>query len=257
METNILVVVEGKKTEPQLLQRLSESFGLDFDIYCLESNIYTLYKELKAIDFNGNIKDILAELHPEQKEMQTKKFVYTYLIFDCDAHHPKRDDKRTIEEIVNANFKKLEEMSGYFVDETDPTVGRLYINFPMVESFKDCDFFFDPSYANNQVGIHDLTHYKEIVSKRLLSRIRMDQFTQKNWLSLILQNVYKLNCIETGIWDKPTYRAYTIESQLPSVIHTEKSIIDGNNSLAVLNMSLFIVLDYFGNRDGFYDQLIQ
>ena len=127
----------------------------------------------------------------------------------------------------------------------------------MVESFKDCDFFFDPSYANNQVGIHDLTHYKKIVSKRLLSRIRMDQFTQKNWLSLILQNVYKLNRIETGIWDKPTYSAYTIESQLPSVIKTEKSIIDGNNSLAVLNMSLFIILDYFGNRYGFYDQITQ
>ncbi len=32
-------------------------------------------------------------------------------------------------------------MTEYFVDETDPTIGKLYINYPMMESYRDCDEF--------------------------------------------------------------------------------------------------------------------
>ena len=43
MESNILIIVEGLKTEPNFFKRLSDVFGLKFDIYCLETNIYSLY----------------------------------------------------------------------------------------------------------------------------------------------------------------------------------------------------------------------
>ena len=69
MESNILIIVEGSKTEPNLFNRLSDVFGLKFDIYCLETNIYSLYKKMKEIDFNGDIKDVLSEIHPNKKEM--------------------------------------------------------------------------------------------------------------------------------------------------------------------------------------------
>lgn len=30
-------------------------------------NIYSLYKKLKEIDFNGDLKDMLIEMHPDKK----------------------------------------------------------------------------------------------------------------------------------------------------------------------------------------------
>ena len=255
MRTNILVVVEGKKAEPTLLKQISKSFGLDFEFYCLESNIYALYKELKKLDFNCNIKDILAERHPNQRAILSNKFAYTYLVFDCDAHHSEKGDPRTIEQIIQDNFQKLTEMANYFVDETDPTIGRLYINFPMVESFRDCDSFFDNSYAENCVDIRALNGYKTIVSKRKLTRIHLNTYTKDNWTSLILQNAFKLNKIMVGQWRKPSYNDYLDLSILQTIVDKENELASMSNKLAVLNMSLFIILDYFGNKTGFYDLL--
>ncbi len=41
-------------------------------------------------------------------------------------------------------------MVNYFVDETDPSIGKLYINYPMMESYRDCDTFFEEDYLLSQ-----------------------------------------------------------------------------------------------------------
>lgn len=127
MESNILIIVEGARTEPAFFNRLLGVFDQNFEIYCFGTNIYTLYKRMKEIEFNGDLKSVLIELHPEQRELLSKKFAYTYLVFDCDVHHPKKEDIRCIEEIIADNFSKLREMAEYFVDETDPSVGSFIL----------------------------------------------------------------------------------------------------------------------------------
>lgn len=49
MSANILIVVEGQKTEPLFFKRIADVFHLDFDIYCLKTNIYTLYTKNEGI----------------------------------------------------------------------------------------------------------------------------------------------------------------------------------------------------------------
>ena len=142
MNKKVLLIVEGNKTEPKIFNKIQELFGLDFEIFCFGTNIYSLYKLMKENDFNVNIKDLLAEVHPEYKNDLDNQFVYTYLIFDLDPHHSKKEETRTIEELVNDNIQIVESMANYFVDETDPTIGKLYINYPMIESYKDCNDFF-------------------------------------------------------------------------------------------------------------------
>ena len=256
MESNILVIVEGLKTEPDFFKQIAKSFGLKFDIYCLETNIYSLYKSLKEIDFNGDIKDVLSELHPEQKSMLSKKFAYTYLVFDCDAHHPKKEDTRNIDTIVKDNIQKLEEMSKYFTDETDPSIGRLYINYPMVESFRDCDSFFDKDYANALIKIEDLTRYKELVAKKKLNRIHLKDYTKESFSLLILQNIFKLNIIVNGKWEKLDYKDYIENEVANKILNKEWTLIDSCSQISVINTSLFIIPDFFGNKDGFYDNLL-
>lgn len=256
MDSNILIIVEGAKTEPAFFKSLLRVFDQNFEIYCLGTNIYTLYKKMKEIEFNGDLKALLTELHPDQRDALSKKFAYTYLVFDCDVHHPKRDDSRSIEEIVADNFSKLSEMSEYFVDETDPSVGKLYINYPMMESYRDCDNFFDENYKSAMVAFSDIPFYKRDVGKRKLSHIRVDNYTEKNFSSLVLQNIYKLSKILTDTWRKPSYEEYLTQSNAKRILLAEQNIADKLKALSVINTSLFIISDFFGNRDGFYDNLL-
>jgi hypothetical protein len=192
---NILVVVEGNKTEPIFLKQLNEVYDLDYTIFCLSTNIYTLYKRVKELDFECDIKQVLKEIHPKEAEMLSNKFAYTYLVFDCDAHHPKKDDVRDIQQIVLENLDKIEELVSYFNDETDPSRGRLYINYPMMESYKDADNFFENDFQERVVAISDLSNYKAIVSKRKLSNKRVDCITKEDFSRLTKMNLYKLNKI--------------------------------------------------------------
>lgn len=255
MRKNILVIVEGEKTESKFFETLAKSFDLNFDIYSLNTNIYFLYKKMKEIDFNGDIKDILSEIHPEHKEMLDRNFAYTYLIFDCDAHHPKKDDTRKLKEIVLDNIDKLFEMASHFDNETDPTIGKLYINYPMMESYRDCDNFFDRNYEFSIVPIVDIVNYKKYVSKKHLCKIHIDKFNKEQFSLLILQNLYKLNKLFSYNWNKPSYDDYSRFSVSTEILVKEKLSVIEDGNISVINTFLFLITDYFGNRNKFYDNL--
>ncbi len=255
MESNILFVVEGNKTERCFFKSIAKVFDQKFEVYCLGTNIYSLYKRMKDFDFNGDLKDVLAEIHPDQKDILSKRFAYTYLIFDCDAHHPKKDDVRSIGEIISDNIQKLSEMAKYFVDETDPTIGKLYINYPMMESYRDCDEFFEDKYSEATVSITDLPKYKQNVATRKICRFHVDQYTKEQFVLLILQNVYKLNKLNNDSWNKPNYEEYRRCSDTSNILSIQQKLIESIGIISVINTSLFMITDFYGNKDGFYDRL--
>ena len=73
MESNILIIVEGARTEPAFFNRLLGVFDQNFEIYCFGTNIYTLYKRMKEIEFNGDLKSVLIELQSGAKGVIVKK----------------------------------------------------------------------------------------------------------------------------------------------------------------------------------------
>lgn len=253
---NVLVIVEGKKTEPAFFKQLHTVFGLDYNIFCFATNIYTLYRRIKDLDFNCDIKNVLKEHCPEQALTLNNKFAYTYLIFDCDAHHTKPEDERKTEQIVLENFQKLQDLLKYFNDETDPSKGKLYINYPMMESFKDADDFFESKYCETTVNINEICKYKDKVNKKMLSRRRVDSLTKEQLEQLTLMNVYKLNFIVNSKWDKLSYAAYQRIATSLSLHKSQEALIKQKNEISVINTTLFIILDYFGNQNGFYDSII-
>lgn len=256
MERNILVIVEGRRTEANFFSQLFSVFGEKFDIYCLGTNIYSLYKAMKAIDFNGDIKDVLAEIHPEQKETLSKKFAYTYLIFDCDVHHTKKVEDRNIKEIIFENFEKLKEMSLYFDNETDPSIGKLYINYPMMESYRDCNDFFDEEFAKAEVNLQEISNYKKNVASKKLHSLHIDNFSRNDFERLILQNLYKLALLHKDIWAKPKYHNYLEISDTSTTLKKEIEVAGELEKIKVLNTSLFVITDFYGNKNNFYDNLI-
>ena len=210
---------------------------------------------MKAYDFDADIKDTLTELHPDERENLSQKFAYTYLIFDCDAHHPKKHDKRKSIDVLQDNFQRLETMANYFIDETNPAIGKLYINYPMMESFRDCNSFFDDDYKSAEVEIKDVPSYKQIVGRKKLCRLHVDKFEREHFDSLILQNLHKLSMIHAHRWVKPDYKSYRQMSDSRKLLSKEEELVQSRNVISVINTSLFLIVDYFGNQKGYYDDL--
>lgn len=245
--SNILIVVEGKRTEPTFFKQISKVYNFKHEIYCFSTNIYTLYEKMKSLDFNGNLTDILIEMSTKDSDLKilNKKYAYTYLVYDFDAHHRKTNERDiSIEKIITNNICKLKEMTDYFVDETDPTIGKLYINYPMMESYKDCDNFFEEEYAQKAISIMNIQRYKEIVSKRKISNKRIDTFNKYDFNLLSKMNVYKLKYLIDNEWTKINYDEYIDISSASNILKAEKIFVENSQMISVLNTSLFILLDF-------------
>ena len=255
-EIKTLVIVEGEKGEPAFCKSIEAAYSLNFSICCLGTNIYSLYKKLEEYDFNADIKKILVELHPEYEEILSQKFAYTYLFFDLDPHHTKKDELRTVEQIICENIEKIKEMATFFNDETDPTIGRLYINYPMLESYRDCDVPFDPNYQDEYVQIADIGLFKQHVGKKKMASKHLDKYTENDYNELTKMNVYKLNKIMNQHWDVMKYEDYLAASPALNILGYQTQIVSNEKKIAVLNTSLFFLLDFFGNQSGFYDKVM-
>ena len=135
-DTNILIVTEGKK-DYRLMARLQELYFPSLaHLYCYQTNIYNLYKWLVNVngdDFCGDNllltlrayeRDCHRSTDPQVWEILNKEYTeYSdiLLIFDFDPQDPCYDPR------------KLDKLMKAFNDSTGN--GKLYLNYPMVESF--------------------------------------------------------------------------------------------------------------------------
>lgn len=150
MPSKILLITEGRRSEPKLFNKIINLFEIeeDISIYQYQSSIYSLYDYIKNnydIDDISNLDIInllksrvrkLNDTNSEQYlEMLNQKFTDIILIFDFEPHDPKFNDE------------VLLQLSQHFQDETEH--GLLLINYPMHESYKhykysqseeDCSF---------------------------------------------------------------------------------------------------------------------
>lgn len=256
MNKRVLVIAEGVRAERNFLNSMKSALKFDHTFCCLQGNIYLLYKKMKEVDFNADVKSILMELHPEYRELLDEKFAYTYLIFDMDPHHTKKNDDRTIGAVVRDNCIAIQEMADYFVDETDPSVGKLYVNYPMLESFRTCDSTFDEHYRDEYVSLEGIESFKRYAGTKKMASKHLKDYTRSDFMCLTKQNIYKLNWVSSQAWDMMPYDLYLAKSQQSGILAEQVKLIDGDGRVAILNTSLFMILDYYGNRDGFYDSVM-
>lgn len=255
-----LVIVEGERLEPRFFRQFTKVYGIELDVYVVGANIYDLYNKLKDYEFNCNIKDILPDVGnvvDGMEEILKQKFAYTYLVFDFDAHHREiGEESLDANVVIQNNIVKLREMSNYFTNETDPTIGRLYINYPMMESYRDCNTFFDEAYRDNVITVEDMPNYKRIAGQKKLASVHIGKYTKGNFSDLAKMNLFKLHKLTRNIWGEISYDEYIALSIAATVLHHQAKKIDAEGKIDVLNTSLFIAIDHFGNKDGFYDSLI-
>lgn len=129
----ILFVFEGANREVSIfktLEFLYFSNKMETRIYSYNNNIYNLYKEMTKSDFDEDIVSVLknkllSDSNNELTEIKRRSdFSEIFLFFDYDGHNNR-------ENIISD--MQIKEMLEFFNDETSD-YGKLYINYPMVES---------------------------------------------------------------------------------------------------------------------------
>lgn len=246
-----LLIVEGARLEPCFFSQLAFLYEMQVEIVPFCANIYQLYRKLEGYGFDYDVKQALYEQNPsdEAKALLSHRYAYTYLIFDCDAHdcgkRPNGEVPLGVNEVVACNYALLDKMIQYFTDETDPDRGKLYVNYPMMESFRDADNFYDESYADRRVAFADLIRYKEIVGRRKLSGLHVDKLSRDNANELIRMCLCKLSKMLSGYWRLPDADVY-MGLHVQKEVFSAQRVLEGESLMDVINTSILLPVDYLG-----------
>ena len=245
----ILFVFEGVKREPALFQYLKTIYRIEGEVICTyQSSLHSLYKEMREFDLD--LVMLLREHlhknndHTLDKYDQSSQFSEVYLFFDYDFH-----DKKIELEQLNAEIR---EMLDFFKEETDN--GKLYINYPMVESILYTKTLPDTQYSNYVISREDSHNFKNIASQfsDYHDYFFLSPFTQQdreninakhNWELLKRQNVQKANYVCNGENDLPT-REQDISQSNIFISQLNKYVIP-YNQVAILNSFPLFVYEYF------------
>ena len=258
-KTKALFIVEGQVAEKILVNSLVCHLGqlasLNVQIVSVSANIHMLYQKLKDNDFFLDIVQTISELEGisenEKLLLSTEgPYAYKYLVFDLDLHHYDIEKADNIHKGLN----EVEEMLSYFSDETDDCGGKLYINYPMIESYRDCRSFFDEDYANRIIEVNRCSQYKRIVGERGNSK-NINSYAYDDFVDLICMNLYKANWIINHEWKKQEYKQYKDSIRTNELFKKEKEAIIKDRIIKVINTLLFFPVDYFGNTHGYFDHL--
>lgn len=192
----ILVLVEGEKRDVGVMETLFkvyEEIDAKYEIVSYRTNIYVLYGELFSETVEPSDLDLLQVLKtrehdPDKKLLFDGKYTDILLIFDLDPQ-----DNLFGED-------KIRRMQEYFCESSD--MGKLYINYPMVEAFYHMTTIPDPDYKKRTVSIDELRNksYKSRVARESKSPdYRKFISTRQECNVVILHNINKaLSLLDTS-----------------------------------------------------------
>ncbi|MBQ9313346.1 MAG: hypothetical protein IJ213_09935 [Bacteroidales bacterium] len=245
----ILFVFEGEKREPLIFDSLNKLFFPRENncIVCsFGNNIYELYRQMK--ETNEDLVPMLKDLYknkddsPFSQNSKTSDYSQVFLFFDYDFHN-----KFLSLEQMNIQIKEL---LNYFDNETDN--GKLYINYPMVESIRYTKQLPDDNYWRytlerkncNQFKklTHNFSDYKSL--DFLVLKEKDNETIINNWKYLKEQNISKANYICNGINEIPENKQ-SIEqlrifnNQIEKYVNTPLCVV------SILNSFPLFLYEYF------------
>lgn len=243
----ILFVFEGGKAEPKVFESLRKLYLVDEEVRTVscEHDLPTLYSYLKKNDYDLfrslPLRENGIEI-PDGVRMDTM-FSQIFLFFDYDFQNHIGLEK------VN---EVLTEMLDFFDDETEN--GKLYINYPMVESLKYTKEMPDAAYneyvtTRKVCSEHKFKSEAEAFAYSAAKGYRfidLDRTSEeevlRNWELLKEQNVKKANFLCNDADDFPEQKediaqGRIFESQLAKYVEVGESV-------AILNSFPIFVYEY-------------
>lgn len=242
MGKKILVLVEGEKKDVRLMERLFDVYLAEFhkEIVSYKTNIYELYGQLFK-DHDEDDIDLLQLLKSREPDKQKKaifdvRYTEIFLIFDFDAQDALYDDQ------------KLYRLMKFFSDST--VNGRLYINYPMVESF--CHIHgWDEDYETYNFRsvpksiLMNGTYKKIVQNESCCSDIR--KYGKVEFNKIIDLNLAKISYLLYGDIRTP----YMCDSSmLREILKLECQTWNEKQSVDVLNTCILYFYEYYPNLIG-------
>lgn len=227
----ILILVEGAKTDLHLMKKILAFYGISdtHQIVSYNTSIYDLYEKM-FFESDPDSLDLLQVLKEHEKN-ETKKALFNehysdiILIFDLDPQAP------------GYSPDIITKMAEYFIESSD--TGKLYLNYPMVESFFHMKCIPDPDYAQYTVSLEELIHHKYKSRVKKTCRIPYRNFvTTKEKCNLVIsQNIEKAELI-----------LHQPKNSLPTdtrnLLSAQLSFLQQTNQLYVLCTCIFYIADY-------------
>lgn len=249
----ILLITEGEKLDINILKKVKDLFfkNKNVKIFPVCLDIYNLYQKMTRNDDFGTefmdtliaIKEICKEQEnsnsPELLLLQRNEISEMFLFFDYDGHSS----------LAKKYPNCINEMLTLFSDETGN--GKLYINYPMVESYKHL--------IQNKIEVVDIfpkEHYKTFVAKKENCIKKAEQLTKlskKDWLELFLPHLKSTNDLLHQEFKLPSHYSETqIMSQSSIYAKQKEKYIEPNEQIMVLSSFSWFLLEYLG-KDLFND----
>ena len=257
----ILLLVEGAETEPKFFRNFAKKLGLDATVYSVKTNIYSLYTLLQREDFQLNIKQAAATLtHAEKdKTLLADRYQCTYLVYDCDTQHTKKSWLERLLLFRNRrilkNMEVLGEMARYFRDEYDDTVGKLLLNYPMMESYADTNAFFMVEYKDRLSPVQAGRNYKHLIARRVVGAKPSANYNRGDFSDLVAQNLYKLAYVATGKWKVPEFSEIQKIIDQEFLLSLQRDLFSKKKRLWVLNTSILLPLVLYREEAGYFAEL--
>lgn len=243
----ILFVFEGSVAEPTIFKSLHHLYlgAEEVKIIKYGNDLPSLYKKLRdneydlfrVLPFRENGIEI-----PEGKRLDTL-FSQVFLFFDYDFQNCMGTER--LDSI-------LKDMLDYFCDETG--CGKLYVNYPMVESLKytkempDSDFIGYIA-SREDCALHKFKSNAEAFAYRQAKGYRFiniekipPEEVKHNWEMLKLQNVSKANYICNDKYEMPENKEDISQDKL--FVAMKQKFVDVNQTVAILNSFPIFLFEY-------------
>lgn len=245
----ILFICEGAKTEKQFCNFIIEKYFIQNqkqkEFVAFGTNIYGLYDEMSK-DESLDIIELIKEKAKLKKDMYTYNklntggFSEVYLIFDFDFHAPQYSQEKVLK------------MVNFFNNETEQ--GKLYINYPMIESFKHFESIPDKKYNDYKVNKEDCLNYKKYINE-ISKIIHFSDINEEILKIIIKQNLDKYSKISKYCLEN--YNQYLAKFSQEKLLKIQLDSLNNKNNIYVLNTSLFWGIDYFGKEKfDYYNNII-
>lgn len=229
----ILILVEGASTDVKLMKHLLDTYGItrNHEIISYNTNIYTLYKEMFE-DNDPDSIDLLQLLKSREKDIHKKEIfdeVYSdiLLVFDLDP----QDNQ--------FSSSKITEMQNFFSESSD--MGKLYINYPMVEAFYHMKSIPDDEYNSRMVTETELNNG---LYKARVNRENRDKDYRKFAVDRTECNIIIKQNLEKG---RSLVREFAENNKVPSTINILNKQLDEykiNKSLYVLCTCVYYIAEF-------------
>ena len=255
----ILFICEGEETERKFCNLIIDRYFIDNkkpkEYVAFGANIYSLYDEMSK-DRDLDIIELIREkaLHALNEEVphgiavtiERMKQRKNAEIMDIDATIVcERDSHKGIIIAPQYSFEKILEMAEFFDNETEN--GKLYINYPMMESFKHFKSIPDEDFNNYKISKEECLKYKKIVGD--VSCIKHFNDITLPILGIMIKQVLD----KYGFISKKklnNYETYLNEFSQSNLLHLQNKSLSKDGKIFVLNTSILWGLDYFG-KDKF------